>query len=405
MWFLGAGSLFLLGMTFLAAVCHLPAARRARFPAELVFLGLLVLVYAMSLLLAIPSRDPSRVLASAFNLAVWICLVFTLSIVHLHIHRPGVYQKILRDIRLSAIASAVIGFAGLIVWRPDSGDVHMPTLLGIATGGLLDNAPGLIADLAKPQVIRSDYLLPNFALPRPSGLHLYPNAFALAVYLGLICHFLLAVDARGKAGYTPSRPLSVFLMAALAFSMSRVVIFAAAGLLAIRRLARRPAFAGVSLMLVAAAVVYMGVGAWENFSASIGLADLRADSTDTRFLLYKETLAASLQSPLIGIGVKPRTDAYGVAASLPLGSHSTILGTYLKTGLVGLLLLIGFLVIVGIDAGRAFLSNDIRTGLLASATLVVLAWMLVEDVDAPILASMQAFLIVAVFRYAPWREV
>ncbi|MFC6670556.1 hypothetical protein [Marinobacterium aestuariivivens] len=66
--------------------------------------------------------------------------------------------------------------------------------------------------------------------------------------------------------------------------------------------------------------------------------ELRGGSSSIRFNMYAETFRLTMESnPIYGIAVKPRDYFF-----IPLGSHSTYLGAFLKTGVIGMLCLIYF---------------------------------------------------------------
>jgi len=59
----------------------------------------------------------------------------------------------------------------------------------------------------------------------------------------------------------------------------------------------------------------------------------RSDSSNTRLHLYKESLELMTQTNILfGLGLKPRLD---VIKDLPIGSHSTLIGYFVKNGLIG----------------------------------------------------------------------
>lgn len=63
--------------------------------------------------------------------------------------------------------------------------------------------------------------------------------------------------------------------------------------------------------------------------------DLRQDSNDTRLELYWDSIIYSYEhNPILGLGLKPKVQ--GIAnGELPIGSHSTLLGYFIKNGILG----------------------------------------------------------------------
>jgi hypothetical protein len=65
------------------------------------------------------------------------------------------------------------------------------------------------------------------------------------------------------------------------------------------------------------------------------LTDLRKDSNETRIELYKASMEYSLDhNAIFGLGLKPKV-AEIADGELPIGSHSTLLGYFIKNGLLG----------------------------------------------------------------------
>src|SRR5690606_24011064 len=61
------------------------------------------------------------------------------------------------------------------------------------------------------------------------------------------------------------------------------------------------------------------------------VAAAREGSTNTRLMSYRLSYELTIENnPLLGIGVKPRTDSLGI----PIGSHSTIFATLVRGGLL-----------------------------------------------------------------------
>lgn len=74
----------------------------------------------------------------------------------------------------------------------------------------------------------------------------------------------------------------------------------------------------------------------------ISLFHARAGSNNARFTIYRLSIQAAMESPLIGCGIKNMINM-GDGYSFPYGSHSTYIGLFYKTGVLGVLFyMLGF---------------------------------------------------------------
>lgn len=103
----------------------------------------------------------------------------------------------------------------------------------------------------------------------------------------------------------------------------------------------------------------------------------RAGSTSTRMAIYRLSLEKMLsESPLLGCGIKAMIPGW----DYPYGSHSTYIGMFYKTGLVGgtLYLLATLVIVVEIIRRKETTSFDI---LISFTFLALFAFAVLEDLD------------------------
>lgn len=87
------------------------------------------------------------------------------------------------------------------------------------------------------------------------------------------------------------------------------------------------------LLYTLAILVIIGVKYGSIYNKIYDLINGRMGSTNTRMNIYRTSINMALtKSPLIGCGIKDMIGSY------PLGSHSTYVGLFYKTGIIGLLL-------------------------------------------------------------------
>lgn len=101
------------------------------------------------------------------------------------------------------------------------------------------------------------------------------------------------------------------------------------------------------------------------------LMNSRADSTSQRTIIYQKSIEKTINGHLIlGCGIKDMTGEY------PLGSHSTYIGLFYKTGLIGLIVgIIGFIRIL-----ISLIKNKIESVYILFY-IGLLSMLLIEDID------------------------
>lgn len=117
----------------------------------------------------------------------------------------------------------------------------------------------------------------------------------------------------------------------------------------------------------------------------------RQDSTSMRSLIYKTSIEKTLtQSPFIGSGIKEYFNDY------PLGSHSTFIGIFYKTGIIGsLIALVGFIRIY-----KKILSIKIKDNIQYSISFLCLLIMLcIEDLDGANWLIILFFITIGIYIY------
>jgi hypothetical protein len=111
----------------------------------------------------------------------------------------------------------------------------------------------------------------------------------------------------------------------------------------------------------------------------------RAGSSTTRIELYLYGIEiATGKNILFGLGHKPRIASQ---FCVPIGSHSTFIGAYVKTGLLGLVTIISFhislLRLWYRNLNHILPSNRALYLGIGASLLSMSVWMLTEDIDAP----------------------
>ena len=108
------------------------------------------------------------------------------------------------------------------------------------------------------------------------------------------------------------------------------------------------------------------------FTILMKLLNSRSGSNSMRFIIYYESVKSSISNNfLIGCGVKNMIGGY------PLGSHSSIIGSFYKTGLIGFALFMYLYIMILFKSIK-----DINHHIILSASILsILCFMIFEDID------------------------
>ena len=150
-----------------------------------------------------------------------------------------------------------------------------------------------------------------------------------------------------------------------------VVAIASSALMALKIMADKTRASRVLLVLFGMAIILISPFMSASIYAKIGdLVDSRQGSTSQRMIIYRKSIEETWnESPIIGKGVKRMIGDY------PLGSHSTYIGFFYKTGLLGLFF--GIVGAVGIVKEKIIQKDWIQF----IALLALLIVLLFEDLD------------------------
>lgn len=336
-------------------------------------------VYGMSLMINWNQHELERALASVYNLSVW-CI----AVVMVLVGRNAAYETSLRSlVRASTWLVLFVSIAsgiGLLAWMSGIGTLSYTSLAGHVWSSdqpAVDSV-NLLAANSRLTLVTEDWLL-NSLLPRTTVLAPYPVALA-----GLLLSCLpLVLATIFRPGWpAPLRAVvGVLGLAALALTLSRmacIAIFCA--WILVEAVAR---FGPMIVSMVSLLLVSLLFVPFEVVLESVFW--LREGSTLSRIELYAfgVDLAANT-APMFGLGVKPRIPLF----EIPVGSHSTYLGAFVKTGVIGAAAVIAIAVRIGFCALRAAATSyDRLTRALAVSAVAMLVWMSTEDIDAPVLVA------------------
>ncbi|MEC7546143.1 MAG: O-antigen ligase family protein [Pseudomonadota bacterium] len=376
-WILGLNLFFYHAVALYVFVRVYSQKEPKHIPLLLVFLCLYSLVYLLSILLVVPDENFSRILASLYNWSYWImgCMV-VYSVVNskgvidfLSIYN-GVYKII---VGLSVIA--LILFLGSNIF----GELRVPSILGalLPLGGL----PPLISDSFSLNLLGRDWFAGD-SVPRMSLLAPYPTAFAITIigllYISLTkrVSWLLVLCSGFMIYMSLSRMVMVFYVLTLLF-----IVF-----LMFEASVRRVIFVlGLVLFLLVLpyATSYLLL-VWDEFNS------VRQASSDMRIFLYQHSIATAFEERAFwGMGVKSRGELL-----IPLGSHSTLVGAFYKTGFIGSIFFFSFYLLSIVYSLFSVMYARRDVAYIGALVLIFLVFSMFEDMDAPQLVSYMFFLCV-----------
>ncbi|MEC8522759.1 MAG: O-antigen ligase family protein [Pseudomonadota bacterium] len=376
-WFLGLNLIFYHLIAFFIFLSVYGKKGQKHIPLVLVFLGLYSAVYLGSIILVVPGEEFSRILASLYNWSYWLMgcmLIYSVVNAREDLDFTSVYHGVSKIILgLGALAFILYLGAGIIQ------ELRVPSLLGLFLP--LGALPPLISDSFSLNLLGVDWFAGD-STPRMSLLAPYPTAFAMAIIGLLIFSF--------------TKRISLVLVLVCGFmvymSLSRMVmVFYLVSLLLVAfislesSLRRMVSVFGITLLLLFLPYVAPSMFlAWDEFNA------VRQASSDMRMYLYQLSIDTALEErPVIGMGVKSRGELL-----IPLGSHSTLVGAFYKTGFLGFLLLFCFYFLSLVMAVFSIVYARRDVAYIGGLVVLFSVFSIFEDMDAPQLVSYMFFLCV-----------
>lgn len=264
--------------------------------------------------------------------------------------------------------------------------------------GIANSYPSLLSQLfstgALPANFRNNTTLNIFGADwstfgsgyRLSILSPYPTAYAMLVFL-LTCLAWPGKEDRGRKLFLfviiPLSFYAVYLMAASRAVTGAFVLYlllrAGFHFITLFKISQR----GLVVYSLALAFV-IGLLAASTYLTALwdGINQSRAGSSELRFRVYELSIKSVLdQHPLLGFGVKHREDNIMV---IPVGSHSTFISIFYKSGLLGFIALLGFVAHYVFQALRLIFATrtSAENRSLAASVVSFIPVLAFEDIDA-----------------------
>lgn len=345
--------------------------RRSHYKLTKIDFRLILFIFFYFVAISFASRDAEfiRVIASLYNLSYWLMIIPVIFLIKNFSDKLTV--EVLKALRFNLIVIIISAYFFSSFY--EGYDLQYNSLLGTVVGG---DIPALISDSVNIKIFYPDYT----SLGKSQRLAIfspYPTALAQLVlalfFLSLLVtkkafhKFLLWVACFGVIYLTKSRGVAVsFLLCStvfIYFNFQSKPFRASLGIL----------FSLISLFI---AVFYIDniISFWRDFNS------LRANSSNLRFYLYMYSIEYWLEeNPIFGVGIKPRFDWLFI----PLGSHSTFLGIFFRTGIVGGISFLSIHLTLFVFAYRALKKRSEVGLVLFVSYLSFQIYMVFEDIDAP----------------------
>jgi hypothetical protein len=342
-------------------------------------------------------RHTLRFAAALYNLSIWVCGLLLLQQARsILLHGSAGRAAVLRAGFIAFLTFAAVAWGSFIgAYAVGEAALEMPSLFGMVAGDFVPASAALIKQSAVVVFTRPDWGLPGVEMPRIVVYGPYPTATAaVTAVLGTLAllHLQDGGQARKRRPALAGMAVEGLIFLTLALTLTRSIL------------------AGWLLGAIAAALIFgtawrriLAIGALAiaiplSFHVDLsGAADYRGYSTESRFENYDRAVARTLEkSPILGLGVKPREQDNHIA----VGSHSTFVSSFTKSGTLGLSLVVAYLVLLPAyrwlgpiaDARRRPAGEVAELRILFNLQVALWVWLCFEDLDAPATAAMLIFL-------------
>ena len=249
---------------------------------------------------------------------------------------------------------------------------------------IFETLPSLIFDISwfKVNIERIGWI-GNMEFPRVMVFSAYPNGIAIILFCSFIL-FRIFQDQKFKLKF---HLYYVLFLLSLIATGSRIVLFCSISLYLIELINKQTKIFRQILILISLLVLILFNKEIIDLIKSIWYS--RRGSTNARFMLYYDSIKLTIdKAPFLGLGIKPKLD-YIAKGELPIGSHSNLIGYFVKTGIIGFpFFLIVFCYFI-FNPVYVFIKSSLkkaRIGVFDNFTLISTSFLFIillfEDIDA-----------------------
>ena len=315
---------------------------------------LFILIYLTSIVFNIcfnENHTNERILATINTFSLWIISTFIYGIIK---HDNINYERIRKYMITNTIIFSILGIYMILSLKFNI----IPLTIFSKT------------------LYRADWLSGGMTINRFRGYMDYPNLCCL--FYVLCTPFLISL-LREKRIIVSTLFLIISLVP-VALTQSRIgmisiIILVYTNFLSLIKSKRKRVFIVFFTLMIGGLLLV--IGHQKIFLKVDDIVNSRKNSNLTRVELYKRSVEATINnSVLIGNGIKDKE----TNNAIPLGSHSTYIGTFYKTGVIGLSLLLISLISVGKELLKTCKKNK-SVLYVFLPYLLFLVLLLLEDLD------------------------
>ncbi len=354
----------------------------------------------------VQAQETARFIAALYNLSFWVCgLILILQVRHLWAQGEDERVRLLRAAHFAfiiVVASCWALFA--FAYAVHNMSLETPSVFGILAGNHIPAAAPLLQRYSSLVYTLVDWGLPGVPMPRVQVFGPYPTATAATVAV-LGAFSLMYLNIRRPAARLLPLLVEGMILLTVAITLSRSVVGGWCVGIVVASLLFGDPFRRVGVIVGATCFAGLLSVASINLTAAT---EYRNYSSDSRFHSYAHAVSETVASnPILGLGIKPREESH-----IAVGSHSTLVSSFTKGGVLGL----------GVAAIFLFLRPAWRWALIAAATLAshralspvhraelrillnlqftLWAWLCFEDIDAPATAAALIFIAISLIEMA-----
>ncbi len=377
-WLAGVSAVSFHLIIILNSVKYLNKDSFKKIPVILLPLIVYVLFYSASVVLNSPLQTFDRIIASLYNLSFWIIGVLLVLILQ-RSRKEIIDEPVVK--KGFAVISIIIFFTGLYCIFLAHHEYRIPSLLARFIN--VYSLPQLLIDSIDLKIFTSDWFDGGSSV---RNAFLFPYATATAA-VAMISFSYITLNEKPTSKTFLFWVLITFCCILSTYSRMLISLFLVYLLIIYvaefkKNLRVTALILGLFLLIVLGPLI---ITIWNQLN------ELRSGSSAIRFLMYQATFDKVMnENPFYGVAVKERGILF-----IPLGSHSTYLGSFLKTGILGLSSLIVYTSFIIIYFFREFLAKEVnrnRVRIITMLTVMIPFWMF-EDIDAAQMLSVCYFFI------------
>ncbi|MCX7910928.1 MAG: O-antigen ligase family protein [Endomicrobia bacterium] len=400
-WILGLNFIIFHFLVFLCFFKFFIKIKNFKIPHSLFFLFGYIMVYIFSIILNFNPYSVSRVVASFYNLSFW-CIGAVVILLIYNNCSENFILKIFRAFNLFGYIVIIIGFFAYIFYFLNLPYTRLRSFILYIIPSLenLKQTAPLVYSSLFLTLIYKDYFL-GVGLPRITFIEVFPTALGGMLMLLVPINYVYFKLKKYKTIFEKIldkiKIILLFLMlvgtfsrmAIFGFIISFLIVFCFGNI-------RKNKFFIIGLIIVLLNIIAIFLVISPKFIID-KILEARKGSSITRFSLYRFTIEEAIKKPFFGYGIKPRTEVWDI----PIGSHSTYIGAFYKTGILGSFFLCGFLFLVVLKwlklrytiVQKKFFYIWQCIGMCIISSLI---WMITDDLDATPIVCFTFFVMVGI---------